>query len=166
MVLVWVTFPLRNGLTVLQGVTCIHSTNTLTQQHYYIMAKFNQLAMSSELLSNKNLRVVSSMMGLSKKLVYVPTGATVSIKKYNYNAEASSHLLRVIDSDGKGLAASIKACHAQPQAIGNLELDACVSTDKQFAALQLLQFSDYTYHPISKVATFEGEQAQLVASIL
>jgi hypothetical protein len=51
-------------------------------------------------------------------------------------------------------------------AIGNVELDACISTDKQFAALQLLQFSDYSYHPISKVAFYEGDQAQLVASIL
>lgn len=130
------------------------------------MANFNKLAMAAELLSHHNIRTESSLFGLSKKLVYTPTGATVTVKKYNYNPEAVSHLQRVIESDGKGLAAAIKSCRVQQLEIGNIELDACVSTDKQFAALQLLQFSDYSYHPISKVAIYEGEQAQLVASIL
>ena len=130
------------------------------------MATFNKLAMSAELLSHNELRVVSTMMGLSKKLVYTPTGAAVNVKKFNYNPEAVAHLQRIIDSDGKGLAQAVKACHAEQVAIGNVELDACISTDKQFAALQLLQFSDYSYHPISKVAFYEGDQAQLVTSIL
>ena len=130
------------------------------------MANFNKLSMTAELLSHKNLRIVSSMLGLSKKLVYIPTGATVNVKKYNYNPEAVPHLQRVIESEGKSLAAAVKACRAQKLAIGNVELDVCISADKQFVAMQLLQFSDYTYHPISKVAFFEGEQAQFAASIL
>lgn len=130
------------------------------------MANFKNLNMAPELLSHQNLRVVSSMMGLSKKLVYITTGATVRATKYNYNADAVPQLERIIESDGKGLAAAIKSCRASSVEIGNIELDACVSADKQFVALQLLQFSDYTYHPISKVAVFEGEQAALVASIL
>lgn len=106
------------------------------------------------------------MLGLSKKLIYTPTGATVNVKKFNYNPEAVSHLQRVIESDGKGLAAAVKACKVQRLEIGNIELDACISTDKQFVALQLLQFIDYTYQPISEVAFYEGDQAQLVAQIL
>ncbi len=130
------------------------------------MANINKMPMAQEVLSNKNVKVVSTMMGLSKKLVYAPTGATVKVNKFNYNPEAVSHLQRVIESNGKGLAAAVKACRVTQQAIGNIELDACISTDKQFVALQLLQFGDYRYHPISSVATFEGEEAALVASVL
>jgi len=130
------------------------------------MANLNKLAMSAELLSRNDLRIVSTMLGLSKKLVYVTTGATVAAKKYNFNPEAVTHLQRVIESSGKELTAAVKACRVHQQEIGNIELDACISTDKRFVALQLLQFSDYTYHPISKVAFYEGDQAQLVASIL
>lgn len=130
------------------------------------MANFNKLPMAQELLSHNNLQVVSSLFGLSRKLVYAPTGATVNVKKINYDHDAVAHLQRVIDSDGKGLNAAVKACRIHKQEIGNIELDACISTDKQFAALQLQQFSDYSYHPISKVAFYEGDQAQLVASIL
>lgn len=130
------------------------------------MANFNKLSMSQELLSHPSLRVVSSMMGLSKQLQYVTTGSPVKVMKLNYNGEAISHLQRVIDAEGKELGAAVKACRVRSMEIGNVELDACVSADKQFVALQLLQFSDYLYHPISKVAFYEGEQAQLVASIL
>lgn len=130
------------------------------------MANFNHLSMATELLSRDNLRVVSSMLGLSKKLVYIPTGATVMVKKYNYNPEALSHLQRVVESNGKSLAAAIKACRAKKLDIGNIELDICIASDKQFVALQLLQFMDYTYQPISKVAFHEGEEAELVATIL
>lgn len=129
------------------------------------MANFNKLPMAAQLLSHENLRTVSGMLGLSKKLIYSPTGATVKVNRYNYNPEAISHLERVIDSDDKGLAGAVKACRVKPLEIGNIELDACISTDKQFVALQLLQFIDYTYQPISKVAFYEGEQAQLVAQI-
>ncbi|MBQ9556944.1 MAG: hypothetical protein IJV05_12055 [Muribaculaceae bacterium] len=129
------------------------------------MANFNKLSMATELLSHNNLHTVSGFMGLSKKLVYTPTGATVSVNRYNYNPEAIAHLQRVIDSDGKGLAAAVKACRVQKLEIGNIELDACISADKRFVALQLLQFIDYTYQPISRVAIYEGEQAQLVATI-
>ena len=131
-----------------------------------IMVNFKQLPMAAELLSHKNIRVVSTMLGLSKQLVYIPTGATVNVKKINYNPEAISHLERVIESEGKGLAAAVKACRVQKLEIGNIELDACISADKQFLALQLLQFMDYTYQPITKVAIYEGEEAQFVSTIL
>ena len=130
------------------------------------MANFKNLNMANELMSNPNLRVVSSMFGLSKKLVYAPTGATVAEHRYNYNPEAVSHLQNVIESDSKGLAAAVKACRVQRLEIGNIELDACVTADKRFVALQLLRFMDYTYQPVTRVAFYEGDQAQLVASIL
>lgn len=130
------------------------------------MANFKNLNMAQELLSHKNLRVVSTMLGLSKKLVYITTGAAVRVKKYNFNTEAIPHLERVIESDEKGLASAVKSCRVTNVEIGNVELDACVSADMRFVALQLLQFSDYSYHPVTRVAFFEGDNAQLVASIL
>lgn len=130
------------------------------------MANFDKLEMTQELLSHKNLSVVSSLFGLSKKLIYTVTGSTVKAVKNNYNAEAVSHLMRVLESDAHGLASAVKACRAAKVEIGNIELDACISQDKQFVALQLLQFGDYMYRPISKVAFFEGADAELVSQIL
>lgn len=131
------------------------------------MANFNKLQMGQALLNNNNLRVKSALFGLKKQLVYVPTGSPVKVIRDNYHADAIAPLQRIIESDSKGLAAAVKSFRAKKQPIGNVELDICISDDKNFVALQLLQFGDeYTYHPITDPAFFEGEQAQLVASIL
>ena len=123
--------------------------------------------MGQALLNNNNLRVKSALFGLKKQLVYVPTGSPVKVIRDNYHADAIAPLQRIIESDSKGLVAAIKSFRAKKQPIGNVELDICISDDRNFVALQLLQFGDeYTYHPITDPAFFEGEQAQLVASIL
>lgn len=123
--------------------------------------------MAEALLSNNNLRVESTLFGLIKRLVYAPTGSPVKVFRYNYHADAIAPLQRIIESEDKGLNAAVKAFRAQKQAVGNVELDVCLSQDKNFVALQLLQFGDeYAYHPISSPAFFEGEQAQLVSKIL
>lgn len=123
--------------------------------------------MGQALLNNNNLSIKSTLFGLKKQLVYVPTGSPVKVIRDNYHADAIAQLQRIIESDSKGLVAAVKAFRAKKQSIGNVELDICISDDRNFVALQLLQFGDeYTYHPITKPAFFEGEQAQLITTIL
>ena len=146
---------------------CSKHGTTFNTIVFNIMANFKNLEMAQALLSHNNLRVQSTLFGLKKRLVYVTTGSPVKAFKLNYHADAVAPLQRIIESQGKELAAAVKAFRAKQQALGNVELDACVSQDKNFVALQLLQFGDeYAYHPISDTAFFEGEQAQLVAPIL
>lgn len=131
------------------------------------MANFRKLQMGQALISNNNLTVKSILFGLKKQLVYIPTGSPVKAIKKNYHSDAISSLRRIIESNSKGLAAAVKAFNSPTQPIGNVELDMCISSDKNFVALQLLQFGEeYAYHPLTDVAFFEGEQAQLVSSIL
>lgn len=131
------------------------------------MANFNKLQMCQALLANKNLTVNPVLFGLKKRLVYVPTASPIKVIRDNYHADAIGQLKRIIESEPNGLAAAVKAFRAEKQAIGNVELDICISADKNFVALQLLQFGDqYSYHPITEPAFFEGEQAQQVAQIL
>ena len=131
------------------------------------MAKFKNLEMCQALLNNTNLTVKNRFFGLKKQLVYIPTSSPVKIVRNTYNAEAVVPLRRIIESDPKGLAAAVKAFHLEKQSIGNVELDICVSDDKNFVALQMLQFGEqYCYHPVTSPVFFEGEQAQLVAQIL
>lgn len=123
--------------------------------------------MSQALLSNDYLTVKTTLFGLRKQLIYVPTGSPVKVIKNIYNAEAVAPLRRIIESDPIGLADAVKAFRAEKLSIGNVELDICMSDDKNFVALQMLQFGElYSYHPITDPAFFEGEQAQLVAGIL
>ena len=123
--------------------------------------------MANALLAHEKLSVKSILFGLKKRLVYIHTGSPVKVIRDNYHADAVNQLQRIIESDDKGLAAAVKSFRAKKQPIGNVELDICLSEDKNFVALQLLRFGDeYAYHPITEPAFFEGEQAQLVSSIL
>ncbi len=123
--------------------------------------------MANDLLAHEKLSVKSILFGLKKRLVYIPTGSPVKVIRDNYHADAVDQLQRIIESDDKGLAAAVKSFRAKKQPIGNVELDICLSEDKNFVAMQLLRFGDeYAYHPITEPAFFEGEQAQLVSSIL
>jgi len=131
------------------------------------MANFKNLQMANALLVHEKLSIKSTLFGLKKRLVYIPTGSPVKVIRNNYHADAIDQLQRIIESDGKGLAAMVKSFRAKKQPIGNVELDICLSDDKNFVALQLLRFGDeYAYHTITEPAFFEGEQAQLVSSIL
>ena len=104
--------------------------------------------MGQALISNNNLTVKSILFGLKKQLVYIPTGSPVKAIKKNYHSDAISSLRRIIESNSKGLAAAVKAFNSPTQPIGNIELDMCISSDKNFVALQLLQFGEeYAYHP-------------------
>lgn len=133
----------------------------------FIMANFNYLQMANALLAHEKLTVKSTLFGLRKQLVYFPTGSSVKVIKNNYHSDAIAQLQRIMESEPKGLAAAVKAFRAKAQPIGNVELDICISGDKNFVALQMLQFGDeYAYHPITEPVFFEGEQAQLVSSIL
>ena len=49
--------------------------------------------------------------------------------------------------------------------VSNVRVDAAVSADSQFAAVQLLRFMDYLYQPVSEVRMFEGPAAQAVCSL-
>ena len=131
------------------------------------MANFNQLDMAQALLSHPSLTVKSGLFGLVKKLVYTPTGSPLRVIKNNYNPESLPQLQRIIEAgSAKEVVAAVRACNVNKLEIGNIELDACVSADRQFVALQLLQFGDYAYRPISQPAFFEGELAQQVSLIL
>lgn len=129
------------------------------------MANFNKLEMAQALMSHNNIQVKKSFFG--QKLIYSPTSSPVKLVKQNYPPEALPKLRRIVEAGSQGeLVAAFKALNVQKQAIGNVELDACVSADKNFVAVQLLQFADYTYRPVTEVAFFENDQAQLAAKIL
>ena len=131
------------------------------------MANFNNLQMANALLAHEKLSIKSTLFGLKKQLVYIPTGSPVKVIRDNYHADAIAPLQRIIESDSKGLATAVKAFRVKKQPIGNVELDICISDDKNFVALQLLRFGDeYSYQPITGPAFFEGEQAQLIANTL
>ena len=130
------------------------------------MANFKNLAMSEELMSLPQLSIRKGFLGLTSSLVYNPTDSPLRIVRQNYSPEAQPKLANVLEATTiQSLTSALKSLNIKPQPIGTIELQACVSRDGNFVAAQLLQFIDYLYKPVTKLAIFEGEQAQIVSQL-
>lgn len=49
--------------------------------------------------------------------------------------------------------------------MGNVRLEAALSRDHQFAALQIVKFTNFNYLPVSEVKFLEGADAATVAAV-
>lgn len=130
------------------------------------MASYKSLQMADTVIGHAHISQQESLFGIIDRLVYTPTGSHVKVIRNTYSVEALPHLRAIIEAQGEDLDKEVSKFNFTKQAIGNVVLDALVSTDRQFAALQLTQFGDYKYRPVTDVAFFEGDSALTVTSIL
>lgn len=49
--------------------------------------------------------------------------------------------------------------------LGNARLEACVSSDRQFAAAMLLSFKNLSYTPVTDLRVYEGKAAEAFAKL-
>lgn len=129
------------------------------------MASINHLEMCDKVKALPQIKIKKTMFGLSSKVVYTPTGSTVRIKQQEYNADAGAKLLQILKADESDVAGLLAKADIKSSAIGNMRLEACLSDDKQFAAVQLLRFADFNYQPYSDVAVYEGKTAEAITQL-
>lgn len=119
----------------------------------------------AEAVSSKSyIRISNSFFGLCQKIVYVPTGSPVKVIKQEYSREEGERLEKLLSLPINKLEAEL-ASKGKPvtTAVGNYQLQACVSDDRQFCAVQLFRFADLMYHPQAEPQFFEGEAAAAIA---
>lgn len=49
--------------------------------------------------------------------------------------------------------------------MGNVKMEACISDDHQFAAIQLLAFKDFDYKPVTEMKVYTGKAAAAFARL-
>ena len=121
------------------------------------MASFKSLEMADAVSSKSYIEVKKALFGLIQKAVYTPTQSPLKVIQQDYTTEAGDH--------SKLEAALQNAGIITPSATGPFRIEALVSADKQFAAVQTLGYSDFQYKPTSDVRFFEGKQAELIATL-
>ena len=124
------------------------------------MASINHLEMCNEVKALPQIQIKKTLFGLLTKITYVPTGSSIRVKQNEYNADAGVLLQNILSADGDKAVKLLQEEDIRPGVIGSIRLDACLSDDHQFVALQLLRFSDLTYQPITKMKVYEGGVAE------
>jgi len=128
------------------------------------MPNIKNLEMAEAVSSKSYIRISYSFFGLCQKIVYVPTGSPVKVIKQEYSREEGERLEKLFSLPINKLEAEL-ASKGKPAttAVGNYQLQACVSDDRQFCAVQLFRFADLMYHPQAEPQFFEGEAAAAMA---
>lgn len=97
----------------------------------------------------------------STEVFYTPTGSLVSEVSFFFNLKDLPALSQLM-TDKQFCEQTALTCEGS----GNVRLDALLSQDHRFAALQLFQFVPYTYTPVTSVVYFTDREAQSVSAFL
>ena len=126
------------------------------------MANIKNLQMWNSICDNSRISVKSSMFGLKTTAIYLPTQSTIKAETLEYSPETGDKLKRIIESPKDQLDKAIGLFRPQTTVNGNYMLEKLTSQDGQFVALQLLQFHQLSYEPVTGVLIFEGKDAEVV----
>ena len=121
--------------------------------------------MAQTISIHPHIEIRTSFFGLIKKIFYTPTQSLVDVFQGYYNAENGEKIKALLEiptdkAEKKPLKKIDKI------SVGNVQLEACVSRDHQFVALQLSRYSDFTYHAVTPVTCYEGSDAEWISAIL
>ena len=96
-----------------------------------------------------------------------PTASAVKVIVQEYAPADGERLERLLSLSPDKMAAEIaQKGKPTPAAIGHFRLEACLSTDRQFCALQLFRFADFRNNAVIEPRFYEGKDAEAAAQLL
>ena len=103
----------------------------------------------------------------STKAVYKPTGSPVKAMVLEYSPSEGERVSRLLNMPFDKMVADIEQ-NGKPVAgaNGNFRLEVCISSDRQFCALQMFRYGDFCYNAIGEPRFYEGDDAKTIAQIL
>lgn len=131
------------------------------------MASINNLEISETICNNPNIKISKGFLGIGSKAIYTPTNSKLNAVINYYSAEDAQAFVKLINAAETEVASQAKKMTSPTKlSISNYRLEACVTNDKQFVAIQVLSYADFRNTPICELKYFEGEAAQAIAALL
>jgi hypothetical protein len=131
------------------------------------MASINNLEISETICNNPNIKISKGFLGIGSKAIYTPTNSKLNAVINYYSAEDAQAFVKLINAAETEVASLAKRMTPPSKlSISNYRLEACVTDDKQFVAIQVLSYADFRNTPICDLKYYEGEAAQAIAALL
>ena len=122
--------------------------------------------MAPTVMANQHISVQKSFFGLFSKAVYTPTGSPVTASRHEYAVDQAPFFRKLLTASSDELTKLASSNNKPKEApLGNVMIETCLSADGQFAAIQMLQFTNFTYEPVAQARVLEGTDAEKVASL-
>lgn len=129
------------------------------------MSSFKNLKMAYAVSVHQHITVKKSLF--QTKVIYTPTQSVVRAIIQEYTPTEGSRLLSLLDMPTDKLLAELKQKGAPASGSnGHYHLEACLSDDHQFCALQMFRYADFSYIAIGEPRFYEGDEAKTIAQIL
>ena len=129
------------------------------------MAKINHIEMGEDVMALNDVQVKKGFMGWSVKLIYKPTQSKIQIKEKEYTAEDGKKLENILTAAPAEVETAISKFPVSAISMGNFKLQACLSDDSQFAALQLLAYKDFGYKPVTEMKVYTDRTAEVFSRL-
>ena len=130
------------------------------------MTKIKKLEMAAAVSNEKDITVTESFFGLCEKAIYTPTGSRIKANIYEYSQNDGERLITLIDSGIEELEKQIgQGVIVKATPVGHIRAEVCVSSDRQFLALNILRFSNFKYVPVGDPRLFRGHDAQIACRL-
>lgn len=131
------------------------------------MASIKNLEMAETISNNPNIKISKGFLGIGSKATYRPTNSKLNAVINYYNADDANAFVKLIKTAEEEVSSHAKKMTPPTKlSISNYRLEACVTDDKQFVAVQVLSYADLRNTPICDLKYFEGEAAQSIAALL
>lgn len=121
--------------------------------------------MGEDVMALNDVQVKKGFMDWSVKLIYKPTQSKIQIKEKEYTAEDGKKLQNILTAAPAEVETAISKFPVSAISMGNFKLQACLSDDSQFAALQLLAYKDFGYKPVTDMKVYTGRTAEVFSRL-
>lgn len=125
----------------------------------------NNTGLKETVALHSNIACKSVCFGLIKKLYYKPTNSSLKSVELYFGPKDKDKLLSLFQLQGDALISFAKKQHLDEKMNGNMLLEAFISSDRQFIALQLSQYSTLDYQLLCAPIFLEGQTAEIVSNV-
>ncbi len=123
--------------------------------------------MATTILEHRSVEVKKVMFGLITRYIYTPTNSPLRMVYKACDPFTGERLKQACDEGVVGLRRILaEKANFHFVDIGNMQLGICYSDDKCFVALQVEQYHDFVYRPVSSVVVATEKEATDLLSML
>ncbi len=123
------------------------------------MKKITSLQMWNDICSDARIGISKRLLGLRTTAEYLPTHSIIDARVLQLSATDGAHLKHLLTLPMEEMVSGMANFRPQLTVNGNYLAELCCSRDGAFAAVQLRQFSQLSYEPVTDVHCYEGDAA-------
>ena len=130
------------------------------------MENISKMEMANALFNKPYIKTEKKFFGFKTNVTYTKTNSPVVGICQEFSPTEGQKVQAIVEASLESLDATIQR-EGRPKTSdnGNFCLNLCYSQDREFAALQLQQFSGFEYHNVGGIRFVEGDEAHKLLAV-